>query len=96
MTKPSSLVMVDQLQAFRVKALRDFTDENNVKRNAGDIYHIYGPGLYRPRIEQSLIKIESAQVFNQNVNLIMKAIHNFTTQNGVERKAGESYVIKNP
>lgn len=76
--------------------MRDFTDQNKVKRSAGDVWHIYGPVLYRPRVDTMVIKVDKARTYPDNTNLIMRAENDHLGQDGVQRKAGEMYVILNP
>lgn len=67
-----------------------------MNRSAGDIWHVYGPCMYRPRIETELLQLDDSTTYPENTNLIMKAKHDFTSKDQVHRKAGDLYVIKDP
>ena len=57
--KMESLPVIDRDCAFRLEAKRDFTDENKVKRFAGEEWLEEGPKIYIPRMEVSIVsKIE--------------------------------------
>ncbi len=55
---PTLLQKAKELEAFRVRATRDFVDDNQVSRSAGDVWHIYGPVMYRPRVEEAVVRID--------------------------------------
>ena len=44
--EPTLMKIVATNEALRLKALRDFVDEKNVKRMAGDEWHFEGPGWW--------------------------------------------------
>lgn len=94
--QPTPMEKAYQMEAFRVKALRDFTDTNNEKRYAGDIWHIPGPMLYRPRVETQMTQIDKACTYPQNTNLIMRADNTHITCDGLKKSPGDLYVIVNP
>lgn len=93
---PTPLQKAKELEAFRVRAIRDFVDESKVSRSAGDVWHIYGPVMYRPRVEVAVVRVDKACSYEQNTNLIMRSGNDHVGQSGTFRKAGEMYVIVNP
>jgi len=67
-----------------------------VKRNAGDIWHIKGPGYFRPNVNYKLLVMDETQYFKENSVLVMEAVNEFTDETGTKRKIGENYIIRNP
>ena len=58
-----SLTVVPAMQALRLKAVREFVDEErNVNRVAGDEFLFEGPGTYIPRKEVEVVTTMSASV----------------------------------
>ena len=57
------LTVVPAMQALRLKAVRDFEDqENNITRIAGDEFLFEGPGTYIPRREVEVVTTITATV----------------------------------
>ena len=71
------LTVVPAMQALRLKAVRDFEDEeNNVKRIAGDEFLFEGPGTYIPRREVEVVTTITATV--SDVEIILLLYHFFS------------------
>jgi len=90
--KVSPLQVVAANTALKLRAIRDFKDEEN-NRVAGDEWLFKGPGTYTPRVEVQVVEIVRARVVGTLQALRLRAKKEFTL-NGVERKAGEEYLYK--
>lgn len=81
---------------MRLLAKVDFTDDSGIARNAGDEWIIKGPMTYIPRIEATLTATISATVILKNQALKLAAIKDTKDINGVQRKTGEEWLIREP
>ena len=71
------LTVVPAMQALRLKAVRDFEDEeDNVKRIAGDEFLFEGPGTYIPRREVEVVTTITATV--SDAEIIILSHHKFS------------------
>ncbi len=71
--KVSPLQVVAPNTALRLKAIRDFTDEEGVARRAGDEWLFEGPGTYIPRVEVQVVEVVRARIIKPNQALKMRA-----------------------
>jgi len=94
--KVSPLQVVAPLTALRLKAIRDFVDEEGKKRTAGDEWLFPGPGTYIPRVEVQVVEVVRARIIKQNQALKLRAKKLTADNNGKERKAGEEWLINTP
>jgi len=94
--KVSPLQVVAPLTALRLKAIRDFVDEEGKKRTAGDEWLFPGPGTYIPRVETQVVEVVRARIIKQNQALKLRAKKLTFDKDGKERKAGEEWLIKTP
>ena len=86
---------IEETQALKLEATQDFLDErNNVKRNAGDQWLERGPLTYYPRVEERILQLVDATLIGQNSALKLMAIQDTTDNEGIERKAGEEWLVK--
>jgi len=89
--------MVAPHTALHLRALRDFTeitDNGKIFRNAGDEWLFYGPATYLPRIEVEVKGTIKATVVLPNQAIQVQATKDCKDHNGVERKAGEMWLVK--
>lgn len=94
--KVSPLQVVAPLTALRLKAIRDFVDEEGKKRTAGDEWLFPGPGTYIPRVETQVVEVVRARIIKQNQALKLRAKKLTVDNAGKERKAGEEWLIQTP
>lgn len=94
--KVSPLQVVAPLTALRLKAIRDFVDEEGKKKTAGDEWLFPGPGTYFPRVEVQVVEVVRARIIKQNQALKLRAKKLTADKDGKERKAGEEWLIKTP
>jgi len=92
--KVSPLQVVADLTALKLRAIRDFKDEGNVVRNAGDEWLFKGPGTYLPRVEVQIVEIVRAQIIKPNEALRIRAKKEFKDEKGNLRRTGEEWVVR--
>jgi len=87
------LRVVSPNTALRISALRDFVD-GETKRAAGDEWLFHGPGTYLPRVECVVVETIVAQVIKPQQAMKMKALRHLVDHSGIERTAGEEWLVK--
>jgi len=92
--KVTLLTVVPALTALRLKVSRDFIDTENQQRRAGDEMLFEGPGTYVPRKEVEVIGQEKAIVIKPNTAIKLRAIRETGDRDGVNRVAGEEWMVK--
>eukprot|EP01104_Vermistella_antarctica_P010585 TRINITY_DN2835_c0_g1_i1.p1 TRINITY_DN2835_c0_g1~~TRINITY_DN2835_c0_g1_i1.p1 ORF type:complete len:1000 (+),score=216.38 TRINITY_DN2835_c0_g1_i1:372-3002(+) len=90
------LTIVSPDSALRLSCIRDFTDVNGTKRQAGDEWLFRGPGTYYPRVEVEVVETRTSSVILPNQALRLRAGKAFTDPSGTKRKAGEEWLIRTP
>ena len=101
------LQVVETNQALRLKALRDFADTSPVARGeqaqsqtqiinrlAGDEWLFEGPGTYLPRVEVEVVETVKAKVIKTNQALRLIAPQSCTDRQGIRRRAGEEWLVR--
>jgi len=99
--KVSPLQVVAPNTAFRLRALRDFVDEEGeekkkVQRHAGDEWLFCGPGTYIPRIEVQVVDTVRALIIQPRQALRLRARCATVSRDGVKRTAGEEWLVREP
>ena len=99
--KVTRLQVVESNEALRLKAIRDFTDSivvdgetETINRIAGDEWLFEGPGTYIPRIEVRVLETVSAIIIKPNQALSLIARQNCIDRQGIPRKAGEEWMVR--
>eukprot|EP01090_Pellita_catalonica_P007412 TRINITY_DN179_c0_g1_i1.p1 TRINITY_DN179_c0_g1~~TRINITY_DN179_c0_g1_i1.p1 ORF type:complete len:818 (-),score=227.07 TRINITY_DN179_c0_g1_i1:145-2598(-) len=88
-----ALKVVQPNEALRLRAIRDF-ELDGVKRVAGDEWLWKGPGTYLPRVEVQVDEVIKATILKANYALRIRANKKCVDANGIERAAGEEWIIK--
>ena len=94
--KPEQFLIVAQNQALKLAAIRDFVEagEGGAKHQAGDEWIRVGPFTYIPRVEEEISNIIDAVIIKPNTALRIRAIRDMKDTNGVARKSGEEWLIR--
>jgi len=86
--------------AFRLRALRDFKDEEDPKKpiehHAGDEWLFCGPGTYIPRVEVQVVDVVRATIIHPRQALRLRAKCATVSRDGVKRTAGEEWLVRQP
>mmetsp|Transcript_8465 Transcript_8465/g.21375 ORF Transcript_8465/g.21375 Transcript_8465/m.21375 type:complete len:876 (+) Transcript_8465:195-2822(+) len=91
--KISPLVVVVANQALLLNAVRDFTDDTT-KRVAGDEWLFRGPATYYPRTEVVVKETVAAKIIKDNQALRLRARKACKDHKGVDRRAGEEWLVR--
>lgn len=90
----TELEIVGINEALRIKADRDFEDEKKQKRVAGDEWLFVGPGTYRPKVEETIIRHVQARIIKKGCGIKVQANKAFVDKTGKSRAAGETWIIR--
>lgn len=93
------LQVVETNQALRLRAIRDFEEEQEgeeetIHRAAGDEWLFIGPKTYTPRVEVGVLARVTAKVIKTNQALRLLARRNCRDRQGIERRAGEEWLVR--
>jgi major vault protein len=78
--------------ALRLRASREFTRDGEV-RHAGEEWLERRPGAYLPEVEETVVGTVEPDAIKPNLALHLRALESFTDIYGVERKAGEEWLV---
>jgi major vault protein len=92
--KVTPLQVVAPNTALRLKASRDFTDEDGNTRFAGNEWLFEGPKTYFPRVEVQVLEIIRSVIIKPNQALKIKAKKETFDKFEVKRAAGEEWLVK--
>lgn len=100
----TQLQVVETNQALRLRALRDFSETRTIpgetaqtqiiERVAGDEWLFEGPGTYIPRVEVAIVKTVQATIIKTNQALRLFARQNCIDRQGINRRAGEEWLVR--
>lgn len=97
--KVNPLQVVGPNAALRLRCIRDFTftDEDGKigqPKHAGDEWLFVGPRTYYPRVEVQVVEIIRAIIIGENQALKLRARRKMSDVDGVEREAGEEWLVR--
>jgi len=92
--KVTALQVVAPNTALRLRAIRDFVDDNKVKRVSGDEWLFEGPETYYPRVEVTVVELIRARVIKNNEALKLRARKATLDKSKISRKAGEEWLVR--
>lgn len=92
--KVTRLRVVQTDEALRLRATRDFTTEDGRAYRAGDEWLFEGPGTYTPHVEVEIVETVAAVVIKPNQALRLTAREACVDRQGVARKAGEEWLVR--
>ncbi len=87
--------MIKSNQALHLRALKNFTDQDNVNRIAGEDWLVRNIGLRFISPEEVCVEFRSACILNDQKAIHLKAKCPFTDIYGVKRNAGDEWIITN-
>ena len=85
----SKLLVVEKNEALHLRASREIES-----REAGEEFLFHGPATYIPNVAIEEIGLIKATVVKHSEALRLKAIRKHVDADGIERKAGESYLMR--
>ena len=90
--KQVEAMIVKQNQALKIRAIRD-TKVKGAPRKAGEIWLEREQGAYLPSVDEEVITPVEGKVLTDKKALQLRATANFKDKYGVERKAGEEWLV---
>ena len=88
--------IVKEGSALKLRALVDFTDVEGTARKAGMLWMRKGPLEYVPRMEEEVVELLEPVLILPNSALKLTAMTDFIQENGVKRRAGQSWLVRDP
>lgn len=85
--------IVKKHQALKLRARQDFTDRNGIARKTGDEWLVRTPGSYLPGIYENVVGLINPYIITDQTAVQFRAIRNFKDFYGVERKAGDEWLV---
>ena len=94
--KMEKAIIVDENKTVRIKASQDLVDSLGNPRKSGEEWILREIGAYMPGVHEVITDSDvRPHIFGDEYGIILKALQNFTDIYGVERKAGEEWLITN-
>lgn len=78
---------------MKISAIRACKDSKGIQRQAGEQWLVRDLGFYIPHIDERAEELVSAKIITEKAALRLKASHNFKDVYGIERRAGEEWLI---
>jgi len=92
--KVQKLRVVPAGEALKLRAIRDFSAEEQGDVYAGDEWLFKGPGTYYPRVDVQVAETHTAQIIMPNQALRLRARRACTDGKGASRSAGEEWLVR--
>ena len=90
---PDKLEYIEKEHTRVVTAVKRFKD-GEIQREVGDKWLIYGPRICYPRPEISFLEKRPPIKIGPESAIRLSATQNYTDRNGVKRKAGEEWLVR--
>jgi len=90
--KVRSLV-IKQNCALKLRAVKDFTSRDGIKRTCGEEWLVRDAGAFLPSVNEIVVSTLRAQVLTEKRALHLRAVKTFKDVYRVERKAGSEWLI---
>lgn len=85
--------VVDHSTAVKLRAIADFTDRNGIARRTGEEWLHEEPGAFIPDVCEAIVEVVKAVVLTDTRAIHVRALVNFTDDNGKDRRAGEQWLV---
>jgi len=87
--------VVKKNEALRLKANYEFTDREGVARKTGEEWFYNQVGSFWPGVNELVLKVVKGTILTDKKAIHISALYDFTDQFGVERKAGDKWLVTN-
>jgi len=81
--------------ALRLMATNEFVDRDGVHRKNGENWLYTTQGSFLPDVYEKIMKVMSGYVLTDKLALHIEAQQDFTDSHGVQRKAGDKWLVTN-
>jgi major vault protein len=78
---------------MKMKALRHMVDHSGVERTAGEEWLVKDQGSFLPGVYEQVVGMVKARVLTEKRALHLRASHTFTDAYGINRKAGQEWLV---
>jgi len=86
-------IVIKPLQALRLRARKELVDSMKKSRKAGEEWLVRAVGAYLPEVNEEVVDTVSAVILTDKKALHIRAIQTFVDSKGVQRKAGEEWLV---
>jgi major vault protein len=86
-------IVVKPLQALRLRARKELLDADKKPRKAGEEWLVRSAGAYLPEVNEEVVDTVSAVILTDKKALHIQAAQTFVDSKGVQRKAGEEWLV---
>ncbi len=93
--KEERAIVIQEEQALRIKASQDLVDSHGNKRKSGEEWIVRKQGSYMPGVYEIAVEILSPHILTDTESIILRARQNFTDVYGIDRKAGDEWLVTN-
>eukprot|EP00339_Tiarina_fusa_P008907 CAMPEP_0117046340 /NCGR_PEP_ID=MMETSP0472-20121206/32044_1 /TAXON_ID=693140 ORGANISM="Tiarina fusus, Strain LIS" /NCGR_SAMPLE_ID=MMETSP0472 /ASSEMBLY_ACC=CAM_ASM_000603 /LENGTH=788 /DNA_ID=CAMNT_0004758659 /DNA_START=210 /DNA_END=2576 /DNA_ORIENTATION=- len=85
--------IIKENQALKLRARRKMVDSHEIERQAGEEWLIRTPGAYLPGVDEEVVDQVRAHVLTDKKALHLRSKRTFKDVQGVERKAGQEWLV---
>lgn len=75
--------------------MQDLVDSNGIERKSGEEWIIRKPGAYLPGVYETVVNRLKIEILDNFRAIILRAKQNYVDVYGIERKAGDEWLITN-
>jgi len=86
-------IVIKPLQALRLRARKELVDADKKPRKAGEEWLVRAAGAYLPEVNEEVVDTVSAVILTDKKALHIQAAQTFVDPKGVQRKAGEEWLV---
>lgn len=86
-------IIVKPNQALRLRSRKEFKDQTNTVRKAGEEWLVRDTGAYLPDVNEEVVETANAYVLTDKKALHLQALKTFNDVFGKQRKAGEEWLV---
>lgn len=87
-------IIIKENQALRIRARRDLKDKKDVSRFVGEEWLVRESGAYMPNVNEEIIRTVDSITLTDKKALHLRAKQTYTDVFGVERKAGQEWLVQ--
>jgi len=80
-------------EALKLRAKKEFTDDDGVDRRTGEEWLVRKVGAYMPNVHEEIVQTVAAIILTEKKALHLNATRNFKDVYGKNRKAGEDWLV---
>jgi major vault protein len=85
--------VIKKNHALKLRAEKKCTDCFGVVREAGEEWLVRDVGMYLPRVDESIVHVLEAAILTDKMALHLRAARTFKDIYGLQRKAGEEWLV---